>query len=202
MHSAIRAGNLQCGGPTGPASPPTPLPPTPPPAPLRPTPAPTPLPPSSLLPGCYFKQPEASTRGCGGPFLQWERDAWGEANVNSRASEAACLGRKQGHDAYCEVITEWLFVPMPLPKQIPTPVPTIVSESAASRGIGHYTQGPSMYLVGYSDIICPSANNPMGQPADVWCESPLNIDNFNQLKDAEQLQYVQLAICLKCWRSG
>merc|ERR1719356_1100310 len=124
MHSAIRAGNLQCGGPTGPASPPTPLPPTPPPAPLRPTPAPTPLPPSSLLPGCYFKQPEASTRGCGGPFLQWERDAWGEANVNSRASEAACLGRKQGHDAYCEVITEWLFVPMPLPKQIPTPIPT------------------------------------------------------------------------------
>merc|ERR1712176_334758 len=69
-----------------------------------------PSPPASLAPGCYLKQSEASPRECGGPFLDWARDVWGEANANSAVSEVACLSRKEDHDAYCEVSTEWLFV--------------------------------------------------------------------------------------------
>lgn len=68
--------------------------------------------PASLAPGCYLKQSEVSPKDCGGPFLEWERDVWGEANADSGASEESCLGRKANHDAYCEVDTTWLFVDM------------------------------------------------------------------------------------------
>lgn len=68
---------------------------------------PTPTLPSA--PGCYFKQLTSSAR-CGGPFLEWEQDTWGEENAHSSASETSCIGRKSGHDSYCGVSTEWLFV--------------------------------------------------------------------------------------------
>merc|ERR1712232_646904 len=79
-----------------------------------PMPAPTlappgPAPVDDLLPGCYFKQPTASTK-CDGPFLQWERDDWGMQNANSGASEAACMDRKAGHDSHCGTSTTWKFV--------------------------------------------------------------------------------------------
>merc|ERR1711879_1024000 len=94
----------------------TPAPPPPTSFPTRsPTPPPTPFPTRSPTPvtplpfGCYFKQASASSK-CGGPFLEWERDFWGEANANSAASEANCMARKTGHDGYCGVTTEWRFV--------------------------------------------------------------------------------------------
>merc|ERR1712048_208919 len=71
--------------------PPTPTPtrsPTPP-----PTPSPTrlPTPPTPLSPGCYYKQTLASSKCPGsGPFLDWVRDVWGEANANSGASQEDC----------------------------------------------------------------------------------------------------------------
>merc|ERR1712176_866429 len=63
----------------------------------------------ALLPGCYYKQPTASSK-CGGPFTEWERDVWGEENAQSSEIEALCKARKDGHDAYCGVTTEWQFV--------------------------------------------------------------------------------------------
>merc|ERR1711879_192271 len=102
---------------------PTSGPPTPPPANAptlsptsrSPTPPPTqfpthsPTPPTLLSPGCYYKQAMASSK-CPGPFLDWERDVWGEANANSGASLENCMARKAGHDGYCEVSTAWRFV--------------------------------------------------------------------------------------------
>jgi len=77
---------------------------------MPPDPNPTPVPTApTLAPGCYLKQPTASSK-CGGPYLEWERDTWGEANAQSATSEAACHSRKAGHDAYCECSTEWLYV--------------------------------------------------------------------------------------------
>merc|ERR1712151_498329 len=70
---------------------------------------PSPTPPTKLPSGCYYKQDSASSK-CAGPFLEWERDFWGEANANSGASEEDCMARKTGHDGYCGVTTEWRFV--------------------------------------------------------------------------------------------
>jgi len=82
---------------------------------------PTPMPP--LPPGCYYKQPSAAPKCGGGPFFEWERDVWGEANANSGTSKDDCLARKPGHDSYCEVSTEWRFVGAslaPAPSTMPT----------------------------------------------------------------------------------
>eukprot|EP00928_Gymnodinium_smaydae_P055015 TRINITY_DN3867_c0_g1_i7.p1 TRINITY_DN3867_c0_g1~~TRINITY_DN3867_c0_g1_i7.p1 ORF type:complete len:639 (-),score=75.49 TRINITY_DN3867_c0_g1_i7:403-2319(-) len=80
-----------------------------------------------LRPGCYFTQPTASSK-CGGPFVNWRRDAWGEKNEDSASSETACLGRKVGHDSYCEVSTQWKFV-APQQSQAPTHAPALVPTS-------------------------------------------------------------------------
>merc|ERR1719356_558476 len=98
----------------------------------RPIPRLAPAQPSS--PGCYFKQPAASSK-CGGPFPEWERDTWGETNANSGATEAECMARKAGHDAYCEVSTEWFFggATTPSPSSRPSP----------SQGGGQTTWQPS-----------------------------------------------------------
>merc|ERR1712176_1249850 len=114
---------LPTRSPTPPPTPsptrlPTPRPPTSPPT-SPPTHSPTsppatrsPTPPTPLSPGCYYKQAMASSKCPGsGPFLDWERDVWGEANADSGASLENCLARKTGHDGYCEVSTEWRFVP-------------------------------------------------------------------------------------------
>lgn len=61
-------------------------------------------------PGCYFKQASHSSK-CGGPHTEWEKDAWGMQNAESGDSETKCRSRKSGHDSYCEVSSEWLFVP-------------------------------------------------------------------------------------------
>merc|ERR1712151_854500 len=110
-HSSIQAGRLECGGAAGPTPPPTPFP-------TR-----SPTPPTPLAPGCYYKQALASSK-CPGPFLDWERDVWGEANANSGASQEDCMARKAGHDEYCAVSTEWRFVP-----SAPTPAP--IGDSSA-----------------------------------------------------------------------
>jgi len=82
----------------------------------QPAPSPTPRPPpgtpSPLEPGCYFKQSTGSEKcDMPEPVLSWARDTWGEENENSGASESDCMARKSGHDEYCEVTTEWLYVP-------------------------------------------------------------------------------------------
>jgi len=64
---------------------------------------------SGTQPGCYFKQPSKSAK-CGGPFLGWSRDTWGERNEEAGASESKCLARKKGHDGYCSTKTSWKFV--------------------------------------------------------------------------------------------
>merc|ERR1719356_690257 len=89
---------------------------------------------SPMPPGCYYKQASASQK-CGGPFLEWERDVWGEANADSGTSEENCLARKAGHDAYCGVTTEWRSVgapptpaTAPAPTAAPKPTPTPTAE--------------------------------------------------------------------------
>jgi len=89
-----------------------------------PTPAPTGVP---VLPGCYIKQPMASSK-CGGPLKDWTADTWGRDNANSWATQEDCLGRKLGHDAYCATETTWYFVsPAPTTEPAPTPAPPVPS---------------------------------------------------------------------------
>lgn len=60
---------------------------------------------------------------------------------------------------------------------------------ARQNGIGAFTRGASMYVSGYSDSVVRMYN------------SPLTLENFESLDDASQLDYIELAICLKCWRT-
>merc|ERR1712048_743649 len=103
-------------------------------APQSPSPSssPTESSPTTKLPsasGCYFKQPAASTK-CGGPFSEWERDTWGEQNADSGANEASCMARQSGHDAYCGVSTEWLYVAGGAQNGDASPSPTSIVSDA------------------------------------------------------------------------
>jgi len=64
----------------------------------------------------------------------------GEANANSGTSEADCMARKAGHDAYCEVNTEWFFggstSPVPSPRPAPSPAGGHISWQSSGQTVG------------------------------------------------------------------
>lgn len=74
--------------------------------------------------GCYFKHDTAS-RVCRGPVTSWTLDWWGTERWQGD-TEAACLARKEGHDAACEVNSSWLFVPWS--SEVPPATTRAVSE--------------------------------------------------------------------------
>eukprot|EP00913_Durusdinium_trenchii_P034363 g32148.t1 len=83
---------------------------------------------SSVLGGCYFKQPTSGNGRCGGPFLTWTADNHGRKNLWSWENEALCLQRKTEHDDYCGTNTTWMFVPNRADQAFTGATPRVVSE--------------------------------------------------------------------------